>query len=108
MPPAPVLPVRVGRQEVDTSLLNGFPNSQCFSVRLDSSSGAKLAAFFVAAREAGLLSVSLWVLVLKFSAPSARYCQVLGGTGLALSEPVVPRCVWISLVKFPEFLQAVY
>jgi len=29
--PAPVPPVRVGRREVDTSVLNGFPDSQRFS-----------------------------------------------------------------------------
>jgi len=28
VPSAPVPPIRVGRQEVDTSVLNGFPNSQ--------------------------------------------------------------------------------
>jgi len=63
-----------------------------------------------AAREADpfFFSVSWWVLVLESSASSARYCQVLGGTGLALGEPVVPRRVWISLVKFPKFLQATY
>ena len=48
------------------------------------------------------------VLVLKFSTPSAPYYQILGGTGLALGEPVVPRQVWISSVKLLEFLQTVY
>ena len=33
IPPAPVLPVRVGRQEVDTSVLNGFPDSERFRSR---------------------------------------------------------------------------
>jgi len=61
----------------------------------------------VVAREAGLF-VDLDTWVLKSSAPSAHYRQVLGGTGLALSEPVVPRRVWISLVKLPEFLQTAY
>ena len=32
-PPAPVPPVRVGRREVDTSVLNGFPDSQRFRSR---------------------------------------------------------------------------
>jgi len=61
----------------------------------------------VVAREAGLF-VNLDAWVLKSSVPSAHYCQVLGGTGLALGEPVVPRRVWISLVKLPEFLQTAY
>jgi len=34
--------------------------------------------------------------------------QVLGGTGLALSEPIVPRRVRISSVKLSEFLQTAY
>ena len=59
------------------------------------------------AREAGLLFVvEFWVL--KSSAPSAHYRQVLGGSGLALGEPVVPRRVWASSVKLPEFLQTAY
>jgi len=33
MPSAPVPPVRVGRQEVNTSVLNGFPGSQRFRSR---------------------------------------------------------------------------
>ena len=33
VPPAPVPLVRVGRQEVNTSVLNGFPDSQCFRLR---------------------------------------------------------------------------
>jgi len=61
----------------------------------------------VVAREVGLFG-DRDALVLKSSAPSAHYCQVLGGTDLALGEPVVPRRVWISLVKLPEFLQAAY
>jgi len=59
------------------------------------------------AREAGLF-VDRDALVLKSSAPSAYYCQVPGGTGLALGEPVVPRHVWISLMKLSEFLQTTY
>ena len=46
--------------------------------------------------------------VLKSSAPSAHYRQVLGGTGLVLGEPIVPGRLWISLVKLSEFLQAAY
>jgi len=61
----------------------------------------------VVAREAGLF-VDRDALVLKSPAPSAHYRQVLGGTGLALGEPVVPRRVWISSVKLPEFLQTAY
>ena len=48
------------------------------------------------------------VLVLKSSTSSAHYRQVLGGTVLALSEPVVPQCVWVSSMKLPEFLQTTY
>ena len=48
------------------------------------------------------------LLVLKSSAPSTHYRQVLGGSGLALGESVVPRRVWASLVKLPEFLQTAY
>jgi len=33
VPSAPVPPVRVGRREVDTSVLNGFPDSQRFRSR---------------------------------------------------------------------------
>jgi len=61
----------------------------------------------VVAREAGLF-VGRGALVLKSSAPSAHYRQVLGGSGLVLGEPVVPRRVWASSVKFPEFLQTAY
>jgi len=61
----------------------------------------------VVAREARLF-VDRDALVLKSSAPSAHYHQVLGGTGLALAEPVVPRHVWISLMKLSEFLQTAY
>jgi len=63
--------------------------------------------FLVVAREAGLF-VDCNALVLKSSAPSAPYCQVLVGTGLTLDEPVVPRRVWISLMKLSEFLQTAY
>jgi len=61
----------------------------------------------VVAQELGLF-VGRDTLVLKSSAPSAHYRQVLGGTGLALSEPVVPWRIWISSMKLPEFLQAAY
>jgi len=50
---------------------------------------------FVGACEAGLF-VDSNALVLKSSAPSAHYRQVLSGTGLALGEPVVPQRVWVS------------
>jgi len=63
--------------------------------------------FLVVACEVGLF-VDRDALVLKSSAPSAHYRQVLGGTGLALGELVVPRRVWISLVKLPELLQTAY
>jgi len=46
--------------------------------------------------------------VLTSSALSARYRQVLGGSGLALDEPVVPQRVRILLMKLPEFLQTAY
>ena len=46
--------------------------------------------------------------VLKSSAPSAHYRQVLRGSGLALGEPVVPRRVRILLMKLPEFLLTAY
>ena len=59
------------------------------------------------AREAGPF-VDCDALVLKSSASSAHYRQVLGGTGLALGEPVVPQRVWISSVKLSEFLQSTY
>jgi len=63
--------------------------------------------FLVVAREVGLfLDRDAWVL--KSSAPSAHYRQVLGGTGLALGEPVVPQRVWIPSMKLPEFLQTAY
>jgi len=45
---------------------------------------------------------------LKSSTSSAHYRQVLGGTGLAHGELVVPRCIWVSLMKLPEFLQTAY
>jgi len=54
------------------------------------------------------LCVDLDALVLKSSIPSAHYCQVLGGTGLALDEPVVLWRVWVSLVKLSELLQTAY
>jgi len=47
-------------------------------------------------------------LVLKSVTPSAHYCQVFGGTGLALDELVVPQHVWVSLVKLSELLQTAY
>jgi len=48
MPSAPVPPVRVGRQEVDTSVLNSFPDSQRF----------RSCALFVGCRVGGF--VALW------------------------------------------------
>jgi len=105
-PPAPVPPVRVGRREVDTSVLNGFPDSQQFSVACTPCRAPGL-RLLVVAREAGL-SVDHDALVLKSSAPLAHYRQVLGRSGLALSEPVVPRQVWIPSMKLPEFLQTAY
>jgi len=45
---------------------------------------------------------------LNSSAPSDYYHQVLGRTGLAHGEPVVPRRVRILLMKLPEFLQTTY
>jgi len=48
--------------------------------------------------------VSILMLGLKSSISSAHYCQVPGGTGLALGEPVVPRCIWVSLEKLLELL----
>jgi len=60
--------------------------------------------FLMVAQEAGLF-VTCNALVLKSSASSAHYRQILGGTGSALSEPVVPQHVWISSVKLLEFLQ---
>jgi len=106
MPSAPVPLVRVGRREVDTSVLNIFPDSQRFrSCALLCWAPGRLLP--VGAREAGLF-VDRDALVLKCSTPSAYYHQVLGGTGLALGELVVPRCVWISLMKLSEFLQTTY
>jgi len=59
VPSAPVPPVRAGRQGVDTSVLNGFPDSQRFSVActLRRAPGRRL---LVVAREAGLLSVGVY------------------------------------------------
>jgi len=100
----PVLPVRVGRRAVDTSVLNGFPDSQ-HPPFWESQLGAWSAASCVA-REAGFgVEVCAW---LKSSAPSAYYCQVLGGTGLALGEPVVPRRIRIPSIKLLECLQTAY
>ena len=105
-PAAPLPPVRVGRREVGTSVLNGFPESQQFRSRA-LLAGRPVWRLLVVAREAGLF-VDRDVLVPKSSAPSAHYRQVLGGTGLALGEPVVPRRVWISSMKLPEILQTAY
>ena len=60
------------------------------------------------AREAGLFVDRYVFLVPKSSAPSAHYRQVLGGTGLALGEPVVPRRVWVPSMKLSELLQTAY
>jgi len=44
VPSAPVPPVQIGRQGVDTSVLNGFPDSQRSFGRVHSSPGARSAA----------------------------------------------------------------
>ena len=59
----------------------------------------------------GALAMDLCVGVfvgLKSSTSSAYYHQVLGGTGLASGELVVPWCIWVLLMKLPEFLQTAY
>ena len=83
--PAPVPPVRVGRQEVDTSVLNGFPNSQRFRSR----------ALFAGRRVGGLAvlvgsvpekRVFLWVVPhfgFQFGVDLSRALGVRG-------EPMVP------------------
>jgi len=97
--PALVLPVRVSRREVDTSVMNSFPDSQRFSFACTPrwAPGRRL---FRSCPSSGPFFVSL-VLVWGSSVPSAPYRYVLG-------EPVVFQCVWITLVKLPEFLQAAY
>jgi len=69
VPSAPVPPVRIGRREVDTSVLNIFPDSERFRSRalLCQAPGRRLT---VVAREAGLL-VDRDALVLKCPTPSA-------------------------------------
>jgi len=57
--------------------------------------------FLMVAREAGLF-VDCHALVLKSSASSAHYRQVLGGTGSS------PWCIRISSVELSEFLQTAY
>ena len=58
--------------------------------------------------EKRVFSSIVMLLGLKSSASSAHYRQVLGVTGLALGEPVVPQRIWISSVKLSEFLQTAY
>jgi len=61
---------------------------------------------FVVAQEACLL-VDQYV-QRKTSTSSPHYCQFFGKLILALGELVVPQCIWVSLVKLPEFLQTTY
>jgi len=118
IPPALVPLVRVGCQEVCTSVLKGFPDSQRF----------RSCALFVGRQVGGF--VTLWdrcprsgsffglSRVSDFSSgvDSSRaswcagraYCALLWTSCLGIGEPVVPRRVWISLVKLPEFLQTAY
>jgi len=63
--------------------------------------------FLVGAREVGLF-VSCNALVLKSSTPSAHYCLVLSGTGLALGEAVVPQHVGILSMELSQFFQTTY
>ena len=81
------------------SVLNGFPDSQRFSFACTPrrAPGRRL---FRGCLSSGSFFVGL-VLVQGSSVPSPPYRHVLG-------EPVVFRCVWIMLVKLPEFLQAAY
>jgi len=78
-------------------------NLSCHFVGFRRASGRWL---FVGTQGAGLcVIVYVW---LKSSTPSAHYCQVLSGAGLALGEPVVPWRIWISSVKIPELLQSIF
>ena len=102
---ATVPPVQVGHREVDTSVLNGFPDSQ--QVRLRALlAGHPVGGFSWWPVKRVFLSGR--TVVLTSSAASAPYRQVPGELVLALGEPVVPRRVWISSMKLPEFLQTAY
>ena len=106
VPSAPVPSIRVSRREVNTSVLNGFPDSQRFRSRVFFARRPVGGFSWLPKKRVFLLIFDAWVR--KSSAPSARYHQILGATGLALGEPVVPRRVWISLVKLQELLQTAY
>jgi len=112
VPSGPVPSVRVGHQEVDTSVLNGFPDSEQFRSR------ALFAGHQVTALS-WLPEKRVFSSFLQFFVPCARRSPptpssqlplmlrwaLLWTSPLGVGEPIVNWHVWISSVKLPEFLQ---
>ena len=135
-PSAPVPPVQVGRREVDTSVLNGFPDSEWFFGRVHSSPGAGSAALSWLPEKRVLFLRSCNLSVSRgFVMGMSGSMSITGEDGtpgvvllcclswtvsaldyvgpvfsmlfvLGFGEPVVLRRVGVSLVEFSKFLQS--